>query len=152
MKALTPKQRVKAELDRRLAAACEPEAEGEAVAPVMWQWRSRLKGGAWDAWERGRFNQEVPPFAEVEERALYTRPIADLRAKLDRAGGAFKLGDRVTKTKGSRWTGRVVGTYSTALTPEGYAVESETETGSVQIYPAAALSLAGEEKTGASDV
>lgn len=51
----------------------------------------------------------------------------------------FKLGDRVTKTKGSSWTGRVVGTYSTALTPEGYAVESENEPGSVQIYPAAAL-------------
>lgn len=54
----------------------------------------------------------------------------------------FKPGDRVTKTKGSNWTGRVVGTYSTALTPEGYAVESETEKGSVQIYPAAALSPA----------
>lgn len=54
----------------------------------------------------------------------------------------FKPGDRVTKTKGSNWTGRVVGTCSTALTPEGYAVESETEKGSVQIYPAAALSPA----------
>lgn len=51
----------------------------------------------------------------------------------------FQLGDRVTKIKGSKWTGTVVGTYSTALTPEGYAVESETEVGSVQIYPAAAL-------------
>ena len=51
----------------------------------------------------------------------------------------FQLGDRVTKTKGSKWTGRVVGTYATDLTAEGYAVESETEKGSVQIYPAAAL-------------
>lgn len=51
----------------------------------------------------------------------------------------FKLGDRVTKIKGSSWTGLVVGTYSTELTPEGYCVESETEHGSVQIYPAAAL-------------
>lgn len=51
----------------------------------------------------------------------------------------FALGDRVTKTKGSSWTGRVVGTYSTSLTPEGYAVESENEPGSVQIYPVAAL-------------
>jgi dihydrofolate reductase (trimethoprim resistance protein) len=51
----------------------------------------------------------------------------------------FELGDYVTKSKGSCWTGTVVGTYSTALTPEGYAVESETEHGSVQIYPAAAL-------------
>lgn len=56
----------------------------------------------------------------------------------------FQLGDRVTKIKGSRWTGRVVGTYSTKLTPEGCCVESETETGSVQIYPAAALEIAIE--------
>ena len=53
----------------------------------------------------------------------------------------FKLGDPVTKTKGSSWTGRVVGTYSTDMTPEGYAVESCYERGSVQIYPAAALAL-----------
>lgn len=51
----------------------------------------------------------------------------------------FRLGDRVTKTKGSSWTGRVVGFYSTTLTPEGYAVESENERGSVQIYPRPAL-------------
>jgi dihydrofolate reductase (trimethoprim resistance protein) len=56
-----------------------------------------------------------------------------------RIAGQFKLGDRVTKIKGSKWSGRVVGFYSTDLTPEGYAVESETETGSVQIYPASAL-------------
>ena len=54
----------------------------------------------------------------------------------------FKLGDFVAKTKGSQWRGRVVGTYSTKLTPEGYAVESSAEGGSVQIYPAAALELA----------
>ena len=51
----------------------------------------------------------------------------------------FKIGDRVTKRSGSSWTGHIVGTYSTTLTPEGYAVESENEPGSVQIYPAAAL-------------
>jgi len=51
----------------------------------------------------------------------------------------FQLGDMVRKTKGSQWHGVVVGTYSTTLTPEGYAVESATERGSVQIYPAAAL-------------
>lgn len=54
----------------------------------------------------------------------------------------FKIGDRVTKTKGSAWTGRVVGSYSTKLTPEGYAVESENEPGSVQIYPVSALKSA----------
>jgi len=64
-------------------------------------------------------------------RALASQPLAD--------GRKFQLGDRVTKNKGSNWTGRVVGFYSTELTPEGYAVESETEKGSVQIYPEAAL-------------
>lgn len=54
----------------------------------------------------------------------------------------WQLGQRVTKTKGSCWTGRIVGFYSTSLTPIGYAVESETERGSVQIYPERALELA----------
>ncbi len=48
-------------------------------------------------------------------------------------------GTRVRKRSGSSWQGRVVGYYSTSLTPEGYAVESEREPGSVQIYPAGAL-------------
>jgi DNA repair exonuclease SbcCD ATPase subunit len=56
----------------------------------------------------------------------------------------FKLGDLVRKTKGSQWSGVVVGTYSTELTPEGYAVESSSEKGSVQIYPAAALELVNQ--------
>lgn len=60
----------------------------------------------------------------------------------------FKLGDFVRKTKGSKWKGRVVGTYSTTLTPEGYAVESSTETGSVQIYPASALELFDPDQEG----
>lgn len=67
------------------------------------------------------------------------------RNALDVAPAAkFKVGDLVTKTKGSQWKGRVVGTYSTTLTPEGYAVESSTERGSVQIYPATALELVQE--------
>ena len=53
----------------------------------------------------------------------------------------FKLGDTVKKISGSQWHGTVVGTYSTELTPEGYAVESWTEKGSVQIHPAKALEL-----------
>ena len=51
----------------------------------------------------------------------------------------WPLGTRVRKLKGSSWTIRVVGFHSTKLTPEGYAVESENEPGSVQIYPRAAL-------------
>lgn len=60
--------------------------------------------------------------------------------------GKFKMGDFVKKTKGSMWRGYVVGVYKTDLTPEGYAVESSTEKGSVQIYPAAALELCKEVK------
>lgn len=48
------------------------------------------------------------------------------------------LGDRVRKKSGAAWQGRIVGWYSTQLTPEGYAVESESHPGSVQIYPVAA--------------
>lgn len=51
----------------------------------------------------------------------------------------FRLGQIVRKKSGSEWEGQVVGWYSTELTPEGYAVESEYHKGSVQIYPAAAL-------------
>lgn len=53
----------------------------------------------------------------------------------------FKYGDRVRKTRGAQWRGTVVGMYSTELTQEGYAVESSTEWGSVQIYPATLLEL-----------
>ncbi len=55
------------------------------------------------------------------------------------APGVYALGDRVRKKSGSQWSGRVVGYYSTALTPQGVAVESEHHVGSVQIYPATAL-------------
>jgi dihydrofolate reductase (trimethoprim resistance protein) len=51
----------------------------------------------------------------------------------------FALGDRVRKKSGAAWQGLVVGWYATKLTPEGYAVESESHTGSVQIYPVSAL-------------
>jgi dihydrofolate reductase (trimethoprim resistance protein) len=55
------------------------------------------------------------------------------------APAKFRIGDRVRKISGSSWSGTVVGTYSTSLTPEGYAVESSAHPGSVQIYPASAL-------------
>jgi len=48
-------------------------------------------------------------------------------------------GTELKKIRGSQWQGKVVGFYSTTLTPEGYAIESNTEKGSVQIYPAQAL-------------
>jgi len=60
----------------------------------------------------------------------------------------FQLGDRVKKKSGSEWQGLIVGWYSTELTPEGYAVESEAHKGSVQIYPASALELVVEVHDG----
>lgn len=51
----------------------------------------------------------------------------------------FQLNDRVRKTRGSSWQGRVCGLYSTSLTPYGYCIESEREPGSVQNYPEGAL-------------
>jgi len=53
-------------------------------------------------------------------------------------------GDRVRKKRGSSWQGRVVGFYSTSLTPYGVCVESEREPGSVQIYPVEALEPVSE--------
>ena len=58
---------------------------------------------------------------------------------VDDPGRKFKRGQRVRKRKGSSWHGHVVGFYRTELTPYGYAVESEREPGSVQIYPGSAL-------------
>ena len=53
--------------------------------------------------------------------------------------GKFRMGDLVKKSTCSEWEGRVVGTYSTEQTKEGYAVESSAHRNSVQIYPAKAL-------------
>lgn len=58
----------------------------------------------------------------------------------------FKLGQHVRKIRGSEWRGKIVGTYSTDLTPEGYCIESEYHSGSVQIYPAAALEETSSEE------
>ncbi|CAD7379503.1 hypothetical protein X12_001576 [Xanthomonas arboricola] len=70
------------------------------VEPVAWQWRSRVKGGAWDAWENGRYGSEPAPFMEVQHRALYTAPPAlaavpvDVRDALNWLIGTAALHDR----------------------------------------------------------
>ena len=85
-----------------------------------------------------------------EARTLEDRPVAGplqrpvWRPDPERA--ELSRGDLVRKRSGSQWQGRVVGEYSTTLTPEGYAVESEAHAGSVQIYPAAALELVEPRK------
>lgn len=51
--------------------------------PVAWQWRSRVKGGAWDAWENGRYGSEPAPFMEVEHRVVCTAPPAAAAVLVD---------------------------------------------------------------------
>jgi len=74
------------------------------------------------------------PGTDYKRVEYYRSPIAQTAPQ-----GKFRMGDLVKKSTGSEWVGHVCGTYSTALTPEGYAVESEAHAGSVQIYPAKAL-------------
>lgn len=125
--------------DRRLASlASDASPRGEAVAWVQPGYLSMLQ-------KYGSCSMRFEPIEALDYIVpLYAHPAP---ATMESAA-RFKIGDRVTKIKGSSWTGRVVGTYSTDPTPEGYAVESETETGSVQIYPAAALAPASEGRKG----
>ena len=117
-----------------------PHAEAR-VAMALWSDRySKQKLGCMDFYD-GLTAAQKSTCAQIVDGIIYA----------DRAdghtpspshisvGSKFGLGDRVRKTKGSSWQGRIVGFYSTELTPVGYAVESEREPGSVQIYPEAAL-------------
>lgn len=79
----------------------------------------------------------IPTWRFENIRAVLAKHGAEL------VGRKYRMGDRVAKIKGSSWTGLVVGFYSTSLTPIGYAVESENEPGSVQIYPESALAKHG---------
>lgn len=74
---------------------------------------------------------------EITNPAFYLEN--EYRIKPEKPESKFKIGDYVWKISGSEWSGYVVGTYSTELTPEGYCVESKAHKGSVQIYPASAL-------------
>lgn len=75
----------------------------------------------------------------LDKRVLTPGDFSDMIKEEAKSERQFKLGDRVAKKSGSSWHGRIVGFYSTDLTPIGYCVESERETGSVQLYPEAAL-------------
>lgn len=120
--------RTRAAWNQRATTVERPESE-----PVAWLYRGSMLPDE----GRLRFSRPRVILEDWTETPLYTHPTdAKIKALV---GGTFSLGDRVTKTKGSSWTGRVVGFYSTELTPEGYAVESENEPGSVQIYPRSAL-------------
>jgi len=85
--------------------------------------RNRLKNSGLDA---VTFNDWLPLVQALE-------------LALDATKGKFVVGDRVRKTRGASWQGHICGFYKTELTETGYAVESEREKGSVQIYPESAL-------------
>lgn len=86
-----------------------------------------------------------PVSGDVEDLITYVREIIAIRALSDEPSerdlleGKYHLGDRLTKVSGASWTGHVVGFYRSTLTEIGYAIESENEPGSVQIYPEKAL-------------
>ena len=94
------------------------------------------------------------PFLPGSERKAFNEAATALEALASRPSPnetmerRFEIGHRVTKIKGSSWTGRIVGFYATALTPIGYCVESENEPGSVQIYPEAAIRAMKEPENG----
>jgi len=83
---------------------------------------------------------EADEFGNAQAAEALRLAAFELRAALSAQGAAkFRMGDLVKKSTGSEWEGRVVGTYSTEQTPEGYAVESSAHRNSVQIYPVTAL-------------
>lgn len=85
-----------------------------------------------------RYHPSLVAFESDGHSVVSLAPIAQT-AQQPEQSGKFAMHQRVRKTSGSEWQGRICGTYSTALTTEGYAVESEAHAGSVQIYPAKAL-------------
>ncbi len=118
-------------LAKRIAELLTRPAQTEHQ-PVAWMLEGAVGGSCLEFQQSDLFDSQrryggcmVP---------LYAAPIAQTAPQ-----GKFRMGDLVRKTSGSEWQGRICGTYSTALTPEGYAVESEAHAGSVQIYPAKAL-------------
>jgi hypothetical protein len=108
-------------------------------APIVEEIRSVLH----DHIELSFRKNEFDPYVEITGFYEAARAICALLTTPERgeARGGFSIGDRVRKTRGSSWQGRVCGFYSTDLTPTGVCVESEREPGSVQIYPAKALAL-----------
>jgi dihydrofolate reductase (trimethoprim resistance protein) len=90
--------------------------------------------GYWQLYKSSGFHKRL--YMEQSRVAVGTSHDHQIEPPLP---STFRLGERVRKKSGAAWQGLVVGWYSTKLTPEGYAVESEAHHGSVQIYPVAAL-------------
>jgi len=88
------------------------------------------------------FEQNTPPPSAQIQDILDEKAQETLNLFCDRplgVGPKFKLGDKVYKSKGSHWSGTIVGTFSSILTPEGYCVEGSDNYGGERMYPASAL-------------
>lgn len=74
------------------------------------------------------------------------KAIATAIDRFTEAAHTFPLGTRVTKLRGSSWTGRVCGHYTPTNGIEGVIVESENEPGSCQLYPNSAMRAMGDDE------
>ena len=134
-----------ATIEERVARSCDDtewsladckmriEAEGEATPIALRAARPDVRSRDAGTGAKMTSEEATPPTADSTQGSGRSWPDTHK---------TFGAGDKVRKVRGSQWRGRVVGWYSTELTPEGYAVESDTERGSVQIYPASALERA----------
>lgn len=166
------------DLSAAITAAIEAAASARADVPVVkpLKWRAARVSDKWERyeaetmfgtyealeWSDGTYGVSIPvadgpakefraqtiKAAKAAAQADYDARILSALAHPALPGGKFALGDRVTKVRGSSWTGRVVGFYSTTLTPIGYNIESENEPGSVQLYPETALVVPASPEQG----
>lgn len=115
-----------------IEAADAPMSMKEQCAEI-----ALTKHGGDGGWVSGDYNHGMRD-AGVRI-ANQIRALSDEPSERDLLEGKYHLGDRLTKVSGASWTGHVVGFYRSTLTEIGYAIESENEPGSVQIYPEKAL-------------
>ncbi len=117
----------------------------EEVATSAW-FDSLPDGTVVELYRRAVQIEQQPAIETLIRQLAAVRKQRDALMRQLSAGstGKFRMGDSVRKTSGSEWAGLIVGWYSTENNPEGYAVESEAHKGSVQIYPAHALTAQGD--------
>jgi hypothetical protein len=93
--------------------------------------------------KKAHFQAEFNGYARHLLKLLGTTPLAATAEYGGKPNELWKwpVGTKVRKHSGSWWEGEVVGFYSTAQTPHGYAVQLQEPGGNgpVQIYPEGAL-------------
>ncbi|MGA4640592.1 hypothetical protein ACQKC8_12555 [Stutzerimonas stutzeri] len=121
-------------LEEHIAKQTAPQPEQSGLIKAL----EEIAAGEKTVWRGDHF--EVENDMAIDYPGIAKAALDAYRAALSARGTSkFAIGDRVKKTSGSEWVGRVVGWYSTEQTKEGYAVESSAHRNSVQIYPAKAL-------------